>query len=125
MAQKIKNRGDWYLADIVERAEAYGREKTNPNRRCTTWVNTILIKANSIEEAYDKALSKGRKSYETRYKTVSGVDLEWKVIGIMNLTPIDEDIEDGAEIAWENKGFISAKRGDGMVKSKQVLVKGR
>ena len=61
MAKKIKNNGDWYLADIVERAEMVGDDKTNPNRRCLTWVNSILVQALSIEQAYDKAIKIGKK----------------------------------------------------------------
>ena len=122
MPQKIKNRGDWYLVDIIERAEAEGTDKSNPNRRCTTWVNTMLIKANSIAQAYDKALEKGKNDYEMKYRSVTGFDLSWKVIGIADITLIDNDIEDGAEIAWSDIGYISAKRGDRMAKSKKELI---
>ena len=51
MAKKIKYNGDWYLAEIVERAEMVGDDKSNQNRRCLTWVNSVLIQAPSIEMA--------------------------------------------------------------------------
>jgi len=53
MKKTIKNDGDWFLADIVERAEVAGKDKSNPNRRCLTWTYTILVQALSISEAYD------------------------------------------------------------------------
>jgi len=72
MKNIIKNNGDWFLADIVERAEVVGKDKRNPNRRCLTWTNTILVQALSISEAYDKALKIGKKNYAMRYKAASG-----------------------------------------------------
>ena len=122
MVQKIKNNGDWYLAEVIERAEQKRMKNNSPNRRCTTWINSILIKANSPGEAYDKALKIGRKDYETSYRTVAGNDIEWKVIGLANLISIFEDIEDGAEVSWRSIGNISAKRGNELVKSKKELV---
>jgi len=122
MVQKIKNKGDWYIAEIIERAEPKGITNQNPRRRCTTWINSVLIKADSPESAYDKALKVGKKDYETSYRTVVGIDIEWKVIGLANLIFISDDIEDGAEISWKDIGFVSANRGNNMVKSKEELV---
>jgi len=121
--KKIKNNGDWFLADIVERAEAVGKDKTNPNRRCLTWVNTVLVQAESLEEAYDKAMKIGRKNYSTRYKAASGRTVSWKTLGISSLMPIYEDIEDGAEISFTNKGYISARSSEAMIKSKKKIIK--
>ena len=36
--------------------------------------------------------------------------MEWKFVGIGELLPIHEDIEDGAELMWNNYGFISNRR---------------
>ncbi|MEP1742389.1 MAG: DUF4288 domain-containing protein [Kangiellaceae bacterium] len=122
MAKKIKNNSDWFLADIVERAEMVGHDKTNPNRRCLTWTNTVLIQAPSIEEAYDKAMKIGRENYSMRYKAASGETCNWKVLGLSSLVPIYEDIEDGAEIGFTDEGRIAAKTSESMVKSKRDLL---
>jgi hypothetical protein len=122
MTKKIKNNGDWFLADVIERAEEVGKDKTNPNRRCLTWTNTILIQALSLEEAYDKAVKVAKENYSMRYKAASGKTVSWKVLGLSSLVPIYEDIEDGAEIAFTDDGYISAKRSENMVKSKSEIL---
>jgi len=122
MVNEIKNNGDWFLADIVERAEVVGKDKSNPNRRCLTWTNTILIQALSISEAYDKALKKGKENYSIRYKATSGETVNWRVLGLSSLVPIYEDIEDGAEIAFTDEGRISAKRSENMIMSKREIL---
>ena len=122
MTKKIVNNGDWFLADIVERAEMVGDDKTNPNRRCLTWTNAVLIHAISIDEAYDKAIKIGRKNYATRYKAASGKICNWKVLGLSSLTPIYEDIEDGAEIGFTDEGSIAAKTSERMIKSKKEIL---
>jgi len=124
MVKKIKNNGDWFLADIVERAEMVGDDKTNPNRRCLTWTNTVLIQAESIEDAYDKAMKVGRKNYSMRYKAASGKICSWKVLGLSLLVQVYEDIEDGAEIAFTDNGSIAAKTSERMVKTKKELLLG-
>jgi len=43
------------------------------------------------------------------------------VLGISSLVPIYEDLEDGAEIASTDEGYISAKRGDNMIISKRDI----
>jgi len=122
MTKKIKNNGDWFLADIVERAEMVGDDKTNPNRRCLTWTNTVLIQALSISEAYDKAIMIGRKNYSMRYKAASGRICNWKVLGLSSLVPIYEDIEDGAELGFVDEGAIAAKTSERMIKSKKEIL---
>jgi hypothetical protein len=115
--------GAWYLADVVERSEAVGADKSNPNRRCLTWVNTLLIRAPSLSAAYDRAMTIAKKEYTSRYKAVSGRTVQWTVLGISSLVPIYESLEDGSEIAWTDKGYLSAKRSEGMVVSKRALLK--
>lgn len=122
MAKKIKNNGDWFLVDIVERAEMVGDDKTNPNRRCLTWTNTVLIQADSISDAYDKAIAIGRKNYSMRYKAASGKICSWTVLGLSSLVPIYEDIEDGSELAFTDEGAIAAKTSERMIKSKKEIL---
>jgi hypothetical protein len=123
--KKRSETGSWFLADIVERSEAVGADKSNPKRRCLTWVNTLLIRAPTISEAYDKALRIAKKEYTSRYKAVSGRTVQWTVLGISSLVPIYESLKDGSEIAWTDRGYLSAKRSEGMVISKRDLLKKR
>jgi len=122
MTKKIKNNGDWFLADVIERAEEVGKDKSNPNRRCLTWTNTLLIQALSLDDAYDKAVKLAKENYSMRYKTASGKTVSWRVLGLASLVQIHEDLEDGSEIAFSDNGFISAKRSENMVKSKREIL---
>jgi hypothetical protein len=115
--------GAWYLADVVERSEAVGADKSNPNRRCLTWVNTLLIRAPSLSAAYDKAMTIAKKEYTSRYKAVSGRTVQWTVLGISSLVPVYESLKDGSEIAWTDRGYLSAKRSEGMVLTKRAMLK--
>ena len=122
--KKQQEIGCWYLADVVERSEAVGADKSNPSRRCLTWVNTLLIQAPSLSVAYDKAMKKAKKEYTSRYKAVSGRTIQWTVLGISSLVPIYESLEDGSEISWTDRGYLSAKRSESMIVSKRTLLKG-
>jgi hypothetical protein len=112
------NKQIWFLADIVERSEDPNKINTSPNRRCLTWVNTLLVSASSLSKAYDKAMKIAKKRYSDRYVAAAGNMVEWKVIGLSSLQPIDEELEDGSEIFWIDKGYISAKHSSSMIKSK-------
>ena len=99
MKQKIKNRRDWWLVSVCEQNEVVGADKRSPRRRPVTWVNTLLIKAPSLDAAYDKAL-RLKRAVDGRYRAASGKTAYWKVLGVWDLVPVHEDIEDGAEMFW-------------------------
>lgn len=101
MKQKIKNRRDWWLVSVCEQNEVVGTDKKNVKRRPATWVNTLLIKAPSLDAAYDKALRLSRAGNK-RYRAVSGKTAYWKVLGVWDLVPIYADLEDGTEIIWQD-----------------------
>jgi hypothetical protein len=62
------------------------------------WENLVLIKADSPEEAYDKAVRHGLSSEEE--VTINGQPGRCKFKGLKDLIKIYEEIEDGAEIEW-------------------------
>jgi len=123
--KKIKVNDDWFIAELIEQCETVGRDKTNPNRRCTVWRNAILINASSLSEAYDKAVRFGKENYRQRYKAVSGDTVQWHVLGVADILPVDEDIGDGGELFWADHGDISAKRAQTMVRTKREILKER
>ncbi|HEX8234744.1 MAG TPA: DUF4288 domain-containing protein [Abditibacteriaceae bacterium] len=93
---------DWYVANILVRFEYYDEDKSNLNRRCKAWENLILIKAASLEEAYEKALEHG-KLHEAgeAWDEDTGRKGRWKFEGLTSLLPIYNELEDGAEITWK------------------------
>jgi hypothetical protein len=120
---KISNQnGEWYIAEIVEKCEPAERNQTQDLRRVTTWGNHHLIKAKSPEEAFNKAVKLGE---EKNYKFINsdGIEMESIFVGIGELLPIYEDIEDGAEIMWTDYGNISNRKAERFVKSKKELLK--
>ena len=110
----------WFLADVVERSETAG-EPIRANRRYLTWVNTLLIRARSIVDAYSEAMKAARR-YKLTYRAASGRRVRWKVLGLSSLVPVYALLKHGSEIVWADRGYLSAKRSDGLVRSKRELV---
>ena len=123
MTKKITNNGDWFLVEIIEKYEPIDVDKTQELRRVTTWGNYHLINAETPSRAYDKAVKIGKMS---NYKFTNSDKMKMKseFLGIGDLLPIYEDLEDGAEIMWHDYGFISAKRSDRIAKTKKELLSG-
>jgi hypothetical protein len=119
MAKRIINKGDWFLVEIIEVCEPV---KVNSTSRVTTWGNYCLICAKTPAEAYDKAVKAGKRG--NYIFTSNGSKMRWKFAGIGNLLPIYEDLEDGAEIMWNDYGYIGKKRVKKIVSSKKKLLKG-
>jgi hypothetical protein len=123
MTKKITNNGDWFLVEIIEKYEPIDTDKTQELRRVTTWGNYHLINAETPSKAYDKAVKIGKMS---NYKFTNSDKMKMKseFLGIGDLLPIYEDLEDGAEIMWHDYGSISAKRSDRIAKTKKELLSG-
>jgi hypothetical protein len=100
---------NWFIVEIIEKCEPVNHDENNDLRRVTTWGNHILIKADSVEKAFDKAVKIGKEG-EYKFTNTDNLEMEWKFVGIGELLPIHEDIEDGAELMWNNYGFISNRR---------------
>jgi hypothetical protein len=122
MNEILKNNKNWYLVEIIDRCEPSDTKDQRPLRRCIVYGNYHLIKANSVGEAYDKAEKIGLEGSYI-FKNSDKVDMKWEFIGIGDILPIYEDIEDGAELMYTDYGFISAKRSDRFVISKADWIK--
>ena len=94
----------WYVASYQLRFIDMDKEgNDDPERRFLVWTNTILVKADNIEQAYDKAGEIG-KSESAPYKgRPDAIDVRWVFEGIVEVLPIYEEIEDGAEIMWSER----------------------
>jgi hypothetical protein len=121
--EKISNENrNWYIVEIIEKYEPINRNEEQDLRRVTTWGNHHLIKADSPEKAFDKAVILGK---EKNYKFINseGIEMESIFVGIGELLPIYEDIEDGAELMWNDYGYISNRRTMKMPYKKEELMK--
>ena len=119
--EKSKSPYGWRIATIVERYEHFDEDKTKLNRRCTAWMNTVLIKASDREEAYRKAIAHGKIGTGSICGPEGGRQGHWVFEGLASLLPIYEQLEDGAEIMWEQATNITVKTVKASVKKKKEL----
>ena len=56
-----KSQYGWWVATCLERFEYFDENKSNLNRRCIAWENTILLKAKDRNDAYKKAIENGKR----------------------------------------------------------------
>ncbi|WP_206482263.1 DUF4288 domain-containing protein [Nonlabens ponticola] len=114
-------KNNWFIVEIIEKCEPANRDQTQDLRRVMTWGNHHLIKANSAEHAFDKAVQLGK---ECNYKFVNSdkIEMESSFVGIGELIPIYEDIEDGSELMWMDYGLISDRRTMKMPYQKKELM---
>jgi Domain of unknown function (DUF4288) len=111
-----KSQSGWWIFCEVEHWVSKRQKKLLANSRCPVWENTRVIRAKNREEAYRKALRLGRVGSPS--KTNGG---EWRFAGISMLLPIYEDLEDGSEILWTDRGSLPLERIRKLVKSKRQL----
>ena len=116
-----RTRYGWWVATLVERYEYFDEDKANLNRRCTSWLNTILIKARDRNEAYRKALVQGNVCTDSVCGPVNGRLGHWVFEGLSCLLPIYDKLEDGAEIMLEQAENITVKTVKSCVREKKYL----
>jgi hypothetical protein len=109
-----KQEGHWYLAEIVTEINVVGdHEKVVHN-------NLVLIRADSAENAYNKAIARG-KEMEDIYEDNEGQRLTITYRGLSDLNIIQDELEDGAEIAYEELDDLSEHEIQEMLTDKQDL----
>ena len=110
----------WWVASYIERFEPENENSENPNRRCLAWENTIIIKAKNREVAFSKAEKVGKLGNGI-VSTVKGRKGVWRYEGLTSLLAIYEELEDGAEILWNEHKNVSMKSVKSRVKNKDQL----
>ncbi len=91
----------WYIGTYLIRfIEIDEKGNDDLENRFYSWENTVIVKANTMEEAFDK-IEEIAKSEEEPYKGgPNGVPVQWIYEGVTELLPIYEELEDGAEVMW-------------------------
>jgi hypothetical protein len=87
----------WYLAQIIKEITVEGE----PNN--VVHVNWVLIRADSPDEAYEKAIEQGAGGEGSPYLNPKGQMVRSAFRGLRGLDVIYDDLEDGAEITYEEK----------------------
>jgi hypothetical protein len=94
----------WYLVSYLLRfVELNDTQRNDDEKRFLSWENTILIKANNLDHAYDKGLKVAREATKPYKGGPVGVPVQWKLVGITDVLPIYEDLDDGSEVAWSER----------------------
>jgi Domain of unknown function (DUF4288) len=89
----IPKSAKWYLAEIVEQINVEG------DPRNVVHTNLFLVRADSPEEAYQRAIELGT-SGEQSYKNPDGKSVTFRFRGLRDLNVIHDELEHGAELIY-------------------------
>jgi hypothetical protein len=91
--------------------------KASPEKIFLSWENTILVKANDLDDAYDKIEKEALEQTEPYRGGEDGARVQWIYEGITEILPIYDELEHGTEIMFSehNRKLKNLKK---MVKNK-------
>jgi hypothetical protein len=104
----------WYIADIVHEFNVEGVQDN------VVHIDTTLIRADSPEEAWEKALELGREENAT-YKNPSGRLVTLAFRGLKDLNVVDGELEHGTELLFDRKEGLSEMEMRQLVREKDQL----
>jgi Domain of unknown function (DUF4288) len=110
----------WWIASYIERFEFDDEDAANLQRRCLAWENTILIQAKNRDEAYRKAMTRGRRS-EGSPAQINSRSGRWRFEGLISLLPIYEELRDGAEVRWKEHANVTVRKVKSWIRQKKEL----
>lgn len=90
----------WYLAEIVEEIGIDG-ERDN-----ILHTNMVLVRADSPEQAYDRAVELGKEG-EITYSNPDGKLVRTRYRGLRDLNVIHDELEHGAELIYSERTGVS------------------
>src|SRR5580658_4503571 len=95
----IPESAKWYLAEIVEQITVEG------DPRNVVHTNLVLVRADSPDEAYQKAIELGTAG-DASFENPDGKWVTFRFRGLHDLNVIYDELEDGAELdCSENIGM--------------------
>ena len=83
----------WYLADIVQQITV------EDDPRSVVHTNLVLVRADSPEEAYRRAMELGAAG-EQSYENPEGRQVTFKFRGLRDLNVIHDELEHGTELTY-------------------------
>ena len=90
----------WYIADLVEELTIEDEAEN------IVHINTTLIRADSPEEAYERAVTLGRQGEDT-YKNPFGKQVKVTFRGLRDLNVVYGKLEHGTELFFDQKDGVS------------------
>jgi len=107
----------WYVGTYLARfIEIEDESNSDPEARFATWENTVLVRASTLEEAFEKVEKIGVEHAEPYTGGETGVPVQWEYVGIIDLLPVYEELEDGSEIMWASNNPRKLKNIQALVK---------
>jgi|SRR5579862_2374913 len=92
----IPESAKWYLAEIVQQITVEG------DPRNVVHTNLVLVRADSPEEAYEKAMELGTAGNQS-YENPGGYRVTFRFRGLRDLNVIHDELEHGAELIYDEK----------------------
>lgn len=113
--------GWYYCSYLIRFCEVGNPINDDLEARFSSWENTVLIQANSIEQAYDKTVKIGL-SQQDIYTNVEQKQVQWVFEGVTEVLPIYDKLEDGVEIAFTARNHRKLKNLRKMVLEKSTFL---
>lgn len=110
----------WWIGSYLERFEFNDEDRSDLNRRCDAYENTVILKARNREEAYRKLVALASVD-GSECRSPNGRGGFWRFEGITGLLPIYEELEDGAEILWQHHRNLAVKTVRKLIRAKHEL----
>jgi hypothetical protein len=104
----------WYIAEVVLEITVEGATQN------IVHINYLLVRADSPEDAYEKALRLGAE-HERTYLNGDNKEVIISFRGLRNLTVVYESLEHGAELLYEEMLGMKEEAIDALVQPKDRL----
>jgi hypothetical protein len=91
---------EWYIAELVV---VFTFVKAAEN---LVHINTLLIRADSPDIAYDKAIARGELENRV-FRNSDEEEVQVRFRGLRGLYPVHDRLEDGAELLYEKREAVS------------------
>jgi len=89
--------------------------------RYVFWENTRIVKAKNLSQAYDKLVKAAQLDTKAYVDEGEELPVKWVFEGVVDLLPIYESLEDGAEIMYREHTRTKLKNLRKLVRSKAEL----
>lgn len=91
----------WYVGRYLLRfVELEDAQINDPEARFLSWENTVLVQADNLDHVYDKIIAIATDASAPYSGGKQGIPVQWEFVGVTEILPIYEKLEDGCEIMW-------------------------
>jgi hypothetical protein len=110
----IPKNARWFIAEVVVRIRVAG------DRRDVVHANFLLVRADTPARAYVRACALGRAE-EMTYRNPAGKKVTARFLGLRELHVVHDELEDGAELLFEEHVGISTAAARSLVRPRSKL----